>query len=222
MDKTQQKLSLDSLKAEVIDAGIGGTTELFVGVTKEGNLISLEFDFLRMIEHKEISICANEYDELISDETAREEAEAPLRDAQYWIDLGYLKDGNNPLLAYIDFDRAAEDIISNDGWENINGEFEEFGTIEGTTYYMNLCAWGQHEFKTSDISNWLVNESETAKVLKIWDEFHLNAELEPEIFLKLLKYLIKYVKKHKQFMNRSLVLEHTIETIKELQGYDEI
>ena len=220
-----ENLTLEGLKAEIKQAGIQDV-ELFVGVNKEGNLISFDFDLLRMLEQKYISISANEYDQLITEKQGIEEAEERFRDRDYWADLGYLNNkDHNPLFNYIDFDRAAEDIIANDGWENVNGEFQEFGTIEGISYYMNLTACGQHEFKSSDIEKWLVDKKQTKEVLKIWDKYHLKSDLfkyTEQEFLIVLKYLIDYVKQHKPFIDRSLVLAHSIETIKGLQGYDEI
>ena len=90
---------------------------------------------------------------------------------------------------------------------------------------MNLTACGQHEFKSSDIEKWLVDKKQTKEVLKIWDKYHLKSDLfkyTEQEFLIVLKYLIDYVKQHKPFIDRSLVLAHSIETIKGLQVYDEI
>lgn len=220
-----ENLTVEGLKAEIEQAGIKDV-ELFVGVNKEGNLISFSFDLLRMTEQKYISVCANEYEQLITEEKGREDAIERLRDPEYWADLGYLntKD-HNPLFNYIDFDRAAEEIINMDGWESTLGEFTEFGTIKGTTYYMNLGACGQHTFKTSNIKKWLVDKKQTKEVLKIWDKYHLKSDLfkyTEQEFLIVLKYLIDYVKQHKHFIDKSLVLAHTIDTIKELQGCNEI
>lgn len=225
MKTKTEKLTLEGLKSEIKQLEIEDV-ELFVGVNKEGNLISFSFDLLRMTEQKYISVSANEYEQLITEEKGREDAKERLSDPEYWADLGYLntKD-HNPLFNYIDFDRAAEDIIKIDGWENVNGEFQEFGTIEGITYYMALAAFGQHEFKSSDIEKWLVDKKQTKTVLRIWANFHLKSDLfkyTEQEFLIVLKYLIDYVKQHKHFIDRSLVLAHSIETIKELQGCDEI
>lgn len=211
-----ENLTLEGLKAEIEQADVRDV-ELFVGVNKEGNLISFDFDLLRMLEQKYISISTTEYDQLTTEERGIKEAEDRLCDPAYWEELGYLNTKNhNPLFGYIDFNCAAKEIIANDGWENINGEFQEFGTIEGTTYYLSLTACGQHVFKVSDIEKWLVDKKQTKEVLKIWDKYHLKSDLfknNEQEFLIVLKYLIDYVKQHKHFIDRSLVLAHTIKDL---------
>ena len=134
---------------------------LFLGINKEGDLVSLELNFNDLNKgtehynpHYYLSSCG--FSEIKDEETGKREARERLEDSEYWGDLGYLKqskDYYNPVLNHIDFSGLADEVLSNDGWYMTNGEFYYIGLFDDKQYYINL-QWCGHEHKELFSKKW--------------------------------------------------------------------
>lgn len=115
--------------------------EFCVGVTEDNEVV-----FIKM----EIGSCNNDYYTIthstyqgITDaESGEQEARERLEDSEYWKEVGLLPEGNNFLANFIDFERAANAVIANDGWQNVNGSYEYIGDYESKEYYISASSFG--------------------------------------------------------------------------------
>ena len=149
-------------------------TELFVCITEDNALHSIKWE-----ESKEyFSMSGSEYNELKDSETGEQEARERLEEEDYWKDCSMLPDNLLPVLSRnIDFVKVAEEVISCDGWENINGEYQSFGTIKGKDWFLSLQGCGQHDsWKNTKVKKWLLPESTARKLLILWNDNHLKRE----------------------------------------------
>jgi hypothetical protein len=118
---------------------------LFLGINKEGDLISLELNFNDLnsgtkFYNPHYYITPHGYTEIKDSETGEQEARERLEDEEYWKEIGFLNDNNanNLLIRHIDFKEVANEVLNSDGWTMTNGEFYFLGSFEDKEYYINL------------------------------------------------------------------------------------
>ena len=179
--------------------------ELFIGIGKNNSLWSIEYDHENNKEHKTFSLSGTEYDYPVAEEEGEEQARERLKDPQYWEDLGYIEylPSENILYQFIDFEKVAEFVINNDGWQNVNGEYEEFGKYEGEDWYFSLSGCGQHKFNPKDIKYWLIPQKDALKILALWKKYHLSKKYP----IPAHKAMLEIVNKNSNATDRQKVLE---------------
>jgi hypothetical protein len=93
-----------------------------------------------------ISLTHEAYDgrSIISDNDGEERAKETLSDEDYWKDAGMLPSGKerNFLIDFIDFEKVAKQVINNDGWQNVNGEYKFIGCHKDVDYYVTFDSCG--------------------------------------------------------------------------------
>jgi len=116
--------------------------ELFIGINKQGNLQSVEYDD----EREYFSLSGSEYESPLTEGVGRDNAIKTLKDSDYWLDIGAVK-RDSLLLNYVDWERLAEDTITSDGWANVNGDYQSFGEFFGVEWFCSLSSRGQHDWE---------------------------------------------------------------------------
>lgn len=138
---------------------------VFIGITNDGDLVSLELNYNDLNKgtkwynpHHYLS--PHIYTEIIDEETGEREAKERLAEEEYWKDLGYLHEKIPDCITNnIDWDKVAQEVIDNDGWQMTNGEFYELGDFGDKTYYINLNGIG-HEYVRADFKKLFITEEE--------------------------------------------------------------
>lgn len=134
----------------------------------EGNY-NPQFIFLEFDRHRGhiggISAGFTTCDGLITESEGEAEAYNTLSEPDYWEEVGLLPDSSdNFLFDFIDFKAVAEHIISLDGWQNINGEWEDVGFVGSEYYYTSFSSW------THDIDDAISDCNGTPTlVIKKWE-----------------------------------------------------
>ena len=132
--------------------------ELFVAITKDDEVYSIDFDMICMKQCKKIFFSFIGYRECITDVEGEEKAREQLSSQSYWEDIGYInKDMPQVLIKNIDFEAVAEEVINTDGWEMTLGEYQEFGEYETDNYFMDVCS-SSHDIP-DDVKVWLIPKS---------------------------------------------------------------
>lgn len=179
---------------------------LYLGVTTEDELYFIDWDKADNEQRKTFSLCGGCYDNPKTEKEGEDEAYERLSSSDYWEELYNLDELPNVLSSKIDYKEVAEDVLSSDGWENINGEYSHFGEVENEEVYLNYSCGGQHQEERSKIKDLWISENEFKTINKIWKERHLKPLRINEVdFMGLLfdKYknlcsdeevLIKYLK----------------------------
>jgi hypothetical protein len=112
--------------------------------------IKKEYDAIYFITYEDdrnyVSLTHDAYDgrSIISEDDGEKQAKERLSDEEYWNDTGMLPSGKsrNFLIDFIDFDKVAEHVINNDGWENVNGEYKMIGTHNDVDYFVTFESCG--------------------------------------------------------------------------------
>lgn len=183
--------------------------ELFIGIDKNNELVCLEWDKENNRQRKTFSLCGSSYNSPINEEQGEEEARNVLSTAEHWDDLGMLE-SKSFLTDFIDFDKVSDHVINLDGWQNTNGEYQEFGEIEGQTIYLNASSGGQHQVKIKDFKKLFVSEEDLKEVYKLWDNQHLKPLEERH-----LKVMDLFFEKYKNLCDRQEALNKSFELMKE-------
>lgn len=151
--------------------------KLYIGITKEDELIYIEWDKVDNEERKTFSLCGGTYGNPKTEEEGEEEARKVLRTREYWEDIGMLPfntNNSNILIEFINFDDVAERVLNLDGWENVCGEFNHFGEFEGEETYLHSSSYGQHREERKDIKELWISEDEYKTIMKFWKKDHLK------------------------------------------------
>jgi len=150
--------------------------KIYIGIDKDEELIYLEWDKINNIERKTFSLSGGSYREPITEEEGEERAREVLENGDYWEDLGYInKEMPYVLKNHINFSDVAEEVLNVDGWQNINGEYEEFGTYKDKIYYFNVSSGGQHKIEIKDFKVLFVDKKDLKEVYNLWDNEHLKS-----------------------------------------------
>jgi len=147
---------------------------LFLGIDKEGDLISLKLSFDDLNKgtkfyNPHYYMTPHGFTDIKDEETGEREAKERLRDRNYWDDLGMI-DSKSFLNDYIDFDVVADSVINTDGWYMTNGEYYYIGLFEDESYYINLNWVGRENKKLFDKKNFkklYINEEDFEFLSKI-------------------------------------------------------
>jgi hypothetical protein len=179
--------------------------ELFIGIDDDNQLISLDFDFERNERNKDVSISSTSYSSPITEEEGIENAKERFADPEYWIEAGLIDRGcPDVIIRNIDWDAVAEEVISSDGWENTNGEYQNFGCLNDEEIYIGVNGGGQStEFFDKPFTNFIPRQVLT-RIMEIWAIYHIQ---NPPNYKEILDELKSYVDKYTQLTDRQFVLE---------------
>jgi hypothetical protein len=187
--------------------------KLFIGVTKQDELYFIEWDKVDNEQRKTFTLSGGLYNSPKTEEQGEEEAKETLKDSSYWEDLGYLNNSsNNPLFNHIDFNSLADEILSYDGWENVNGEYSHFGEFAGKEVYLNCSSGGQHQENIKDLKEIWISEEDFKKINDLWDKEHLKPLKE-----ETLKFMDSILEKYKSLCSEEEALNKYLKCIKWLQ-----
>jgi len=159
---------------------------LIVGVTTEKEIVFIKIE-IGSCDNNHYTITHSNYEGIITEEKGKAEAIERLSEKEYWKDCGMLQE--NFLSDFIDFEKVSNEVINNDGWQNINGEYEEIGEYEGETYFINSSSCGADAITSlkREYKKLLITEKER-QVLIESDKLHLkdfkNYSKEEKAFFK--------------------------------------
>lgn len=182
--------------------------KLYIGVTKDDELLYIEWDKNYNEQRKTFSLTGGTYREPKTETEGEEEARKTLSSSDYWEDLGYY-DSSNPLLSCVNFEEMAEKVLSSDGWENINGEHSHFGEVENEEIYLSFSSCGQHQEKREDIKELWISEKDFKKINSLWNTEHLKPLKETSV-----KYMSSVFEQYKSLCNDEEVLNKFLKSIK--------
>lgn len=145
--------------------------QVFIGINKEGDLVSVELNFNDLNKGTEFYdphfyLTPHGYSDIKDEETGEQEARETLEDSCYWDDI-YGSNTNDPRLRNVDYEQLAEEVINSDGWQNTNGEYYEIGFYKDKTYYISL-QWIGYADKS-------FNKSEYKKIFISKEDFNFLA-----------------------------------------------
>jgi len=181
---------------------------LYIGVTKGEELYYIEWDKVDNEQRKTFTLSGGCYDEPKTEEEGENEAKKVLSDSSYWRDLDYIND-ECFLNDFIDFDKVAEYVINNDGWENTNGEYSHFGEYENEEIYLNFSSCGQHQEEIKNFKQLFISEDEFKTLNKIWKERHLKPLRINEV-----DFMILLFNKYKNLCSDEEALKKYLDCIK--------
>lgn len=195
--------------------------ELFICITENKTLHSIEYD---NNSKDYFSLCGSSYNNPISEKQGKQEAKDRMSDSDYWEEIGYLPDINrqhNFLYDFIDFEEVAERVILMDGWQNVNGEYQNFGTLKNSygeeeEFYLTLSGCGQDDsWKDEKVVKWLVPEKECKKLLALWKKYHLKKTVTA---MKSYNEVKRIFSEYEELQDRQKVLEEYNQYSKSLEA----
>ncbi len=184
--------------------------ELFIGVDKNKELVSLEWDAEENRQKNHFSLCGSSYNNPKTEEEGESEARELLESGDYWDGIYNLNNMPTILLNQIDYSKVAEEVLSVDGWLNINGEYQEFGEFEGDTIFLSCGSGGQHKVDIKDFDTLFVEDADLRKVYRLWDTRHLK-ELRTED----IRFMEDFFEKYKNLCDRREALNKSYELLKD-------
>lgn len=144
-----------------------------VGVTEDNEVVFINME-IGSCNNNHYTITHNTYSGIIDAETGEAEARERLEDEEYWREVGMLSDNSSFLSQFIDFEKAANVVINNDGWQNINGEYNYIGDYDNKEYYVSFSSCGASidDLKKS-YKKLLITEEEKSLLIES-DRLHLK------------------------------------------------
>jgi hypothetical protein len=182
--------------------------ELFVCVTAGGGLHSVQFDAKRCVSQSYFALCGSEYNDVVTAEEGEAAAYERLRDPDYWSDFGKMP---QIIRGNVDWDAVASEELMG-GWENVCGEYQEFGCVDGSDWYLSLQGCGQHDdWRDAAVIEWLIPEAEARRLLSLWDEYHLKS---PSHLSALIREVEDIFGKYLSMQDRQQVVEQYLRVVK--------
>lgn len=162
MNEEQAKKRIEALKIK----------KIFIGISKDKELCELEFNKNFMNKEKYIYFTPHWYRGIVSETEGEENAREILSESDYWDEIGML-DKKSFLTDFIDFEKVADHVINNDGWEMTNGEYYFIADIDKEAYFIDLGGIGQ-EIKREELKEIFVSEEDLKFILGIKDHIDIK------------------------------------------------
>jgi len=168
--------------------------KLYIGVTKDNELYYINWDKCENQQRKTFTLTGGCYDNPKTEAEGEEEARETLSDSEYWEELYNIDELPNILTSKINYKEVAEEVLSSDGWENTNGEYNHFGEDGNEEVYLNSASGGQHTEERNNFIKLWIGENDFKTIMSLWEKEHLKP-LQEKTFKKMEEIFSHYEKK---------------------------
>jgi len=162
--------------------------KVYLGTTKNDELIYLEWDKINNKQRKVFSLKGGSYSNPLTEEEGEQRAKDILKEGEEWK---MAVKGNYTTQGLKDWSKQ---VLNVDGWRNVLRDIEDFGEHENETIYLNFSSCGQHQEEIKNFKNLWVEKKDLKEVYKIWNTKHLKPLTE-----ECIKIMENFFRKYKRF-----------------------